>query len=157
MHTNYVPTNVAGTIVPANVVGTMVISSVVPIRLVETAVPASVVGTAVQASVVESTAIARFVPSKFVETAVPTIIVETAYYWKSCQQVGVSESLIKVGGGQIAHQRKSTLRTDSHRITDQSRSFHGPGWDNIFSQTVSLIEYVVLFVRLSVRLFQLAS
>ena len=92
MHTNYVPTNVAGTIVPANVVGTMVISSVVPIRLVETAVPASVVGTAVQASVVESTAIARFVPSKFVETAVPTIIVETAYYLKSCHLVRVNLS-----------------------------------------------------------------
>ena len=54
-------------------------------------------------------------------------------------------------GGQIAHQRKSTLGTDFHRVTDQ------PRWDNIFSQSVSLTQYVILSIRLSVRLFQLAS
>ena len=54
-------------------------------------------------------------------------------------------------GGQIAHQRKSTLGTDFHRVTDQ------PRWDNIFSQSVSLTQYVVLSICLSVRLFQLAS
>ena len=42
MHTNYVPTKVAGTTIPASVVGTMVIASVVPISLVGTAVQASV-------------------------------------------------------------------------------------------------------------------
>ena len=61
------------------------------------------------------------------------------------------DSMWAQGGGQIAHQRKSTIRTDFHRVTDKRR------WDNIFSQSVSLTQYVVLSICLSVRLFQLAS
>ena len=61
------------------------------------------------------------------------------------------DSMWAQGGGLIAHQRKSTIRTDFHRVTDKRR------WDNIFSQSVSLTQYLVLSICLYVRLFQLAS